>query len=658
MPRKILLALLMLFPVWGEESSVDLFSAIRNNNLDALKRNLNTTSLNSRDRRGATPLMHAAAYGSIEAMKLLLEAGADVNAANDFNATALLWCARDPDKARLLIEHGADVNAQSKQGRTPLMLASMRDGGSDIVALLLAKGANPKAKDNRKETALGLAAETGDVQTMRLLIDKGADIGSLNWEGETPVLQAVKSMRPEAVRLLIEKGADVNVATNWYPSVRHGQVEKLQLTALHYAAIFGPVAVVRDLLKAGAKVNAKDSRGFAALTFAVAADHAHPESVRALIEAGADVNASAKTGETPLDWAGKFGDPEIIAALKNAGARHGIAYHAPAPPKGERAGAATALSRGIDLLQRSSAEFFNQSGCVGCHHQPVIAQAQRCAKDAGVVLNEKLAREQLLQLKSQWAASQEEFLQSLNPGGGPNRLGESLLGLHAAGYPADSITDSAVVDLAESQSADGKFLGGEGSARPPITESVIASTARAIRALQVYSIPARKAEFDARISRARGWLERTVPVSADDFTMRLAGLHWARSDSRVVEESARKLLALQREDGGWPGARYLPSDVFATAKALVALHEAATLPVTDRAYQRGLQYLLSTQYPDGSWYVRSRAIKFQPYFESGFPYGHDQWISVAATAWAVMAIAPSVGQRSSVVQAQSQDWLP
>src|SRR5689334_10654587 len=252
----------MLFLVWGEENSVDLFSAIRNNNLDVLKRNLNTTSLNSRDRRGATALMHAAAYGSIEAMKLLLEAGAGVNAPNDFNATALLWCARDPDKARLLIEHGADVNAQSKQGRTPLMLASMRDGGSDTVALLLAKGANSKVKDNRKETALGLAAETGDVQTMRLLIDKGADIGSLNWEGETPVLQAVKSMRPEAVRLLIEKGADVNVATNWYPSVRHGQVEKLQLTALHYAAIFGPVAVVRDLLKAGAKVNAKDSRGF------------------------------------------------------------------------------------------------------------------------------------------------------------------------------------------------------------------------------------------------------------------------------------------------------------------------------------------------------------------------------------------------------------
>jgi hypothetical protein len=45
---------------------------------------------------------------------------------------------------------------------------------------------------------------------------------------------------------------------------------------------------------------------------------------------------------------------------------------------------------------------------------------------------------------------------------------------------------------------------------------------------------------------------------------------------------------------------------------------------------------------DGSWYVRSRAVKFQPYFQSGFPFDHDQWISAAATAWAVRALAPAI----------------
>ena len=60
---------------------------------------------------------------------------------------------------------------------------------------------------------------------------------------------------------------------------------------------------------------------------------------------------------------------------------------------------------------------------------------------------------------------------------------------------------------------------------------------------------------------------------------------------------------------------------------------------SDPAYQRGLRFLLNTQIDDGSWHVKSRAFGFQPYFESGFPHGHDQWISAAATSWATMAMA-------------------
>ena len=52
-----------------------------------------------------------------------------------------------------------------------------------------------------------------------------------------------------------------------------------------------------------------------------------------------------------------------------------------------------------------------------------------------------------------------------------------------------------------------------------------------------------------------------------------------------------------------------------------------------------MAFLTRTQQPDGSWYVKSRAMKIQPYFESGFPHGHDQWISQAGTAWAAMGLA-------------------
>jgi hypothetical protein len=64
------------------------------------------------------------------------------------------------------------------------------------------------------------------------------------------------------------------------------------------------------------------------------------------------------------------------------------------------------------------------------------------------------------------------------------------------------------------------------------------------------------------------------------------------------------------------------------------------------AYKRGAQYLLDTQFPDGSWYVRSRVVKLQPYFQSAFPFDHDQWISNSATAYAVMALAPVAAMES------------
>jgi hypothetical protein len=66
--------------------------------------------------------------------------------------------------------------------------------------------------------------------------------------------------------------------------------------------------------------------------------------------------------------------------------------------------------------------------------------------------------------------------------------------------------------------------------------------------------------------------------------------------------------------------------------------ESGTISATDPVFKNGSQFLLRTQLADGSWYVKSRAFPFQPYFESGFPHGHDQWISASATNWATMAL--------------------
>jgi squalene cyclase len=126
-------------------------------------------------------------------------------------------------------------------------------------------------------------------------------------------------------------------------------------------------------------------------------------------------------------------------------------------------------------------------------------------------------------------------------------------------------------------------------------------------------------------------------LSNDDRGWRLAGLAWAGADKSAIQKAMQELLAVQRSDGGWSDMASMESTSYATGKALVAL-QAGGLPVSDPAYQRGVRFLLSTQQEDGSWYVKTRALAFQPYFDAGFPHGYDQWISAAGTGWAAMAL--------------------
>jgi hypothetical protein len=62
------------------------------------------------------------------------------------------------------------------------------------------------------------------------------------------------------------------------------------------------------------------------------------------------------------------------------------------------------------------------------------------------------------------------------------------------------------------------------------------------------------------------------------------------------------------------------------------------MTVRDPVFRKGVDYLMRTQAGDGSWHVKSRSIWVQPYLDSGFPYGQDQFISTAGTAWATLAL--------------------
>ena len=120
--------------------------------------------------------------------------------------------------------------------------------------------------------------------------------------------------------------------------------------------------------------------------------------------------------------------------------------------------------------------------------------------------------------------------------------------------------------------------------------------------------------------------------------MRLLGLVWTKAPDTDIKAAVHDLVGRQSADGGWSQLATWEPDAYATGLALYALQEAG-VAVTDGVYRKGVAFLMSTQYPDGSWFVRTRAFPVQPYFESGFPFGRHQWISAAGTAWAARAIA-------------------
>jgi len=119
--------------------------------------------------------------------------------------------------------------------------------------------------------------------------------------------------------------------------------------------------------------------------------------------------------------------------------------------------------------------------------------------------------------------------------------------------------------------------------------------------------------------------------------MQLLGLAAAGASVSERAPFVKAMKTAQNADGSWNQLPTIPSDAFATAEALYALHVAGDVPTNDAIYQKGVQWLLRNQLADGSWFVPTRAIPVQPHtFESGFPHEWNQFVSTEASSWAVL----------------------
>ncbi len=584
----------------------------------------------ARDHENSTPLHHATGFGTIETMTLLLDSGADVNAKNRRGATPLHWAVHDEAKVRLLISRGAQVNARQVEGRTPLFLAASMGNGNAIVRLLLDHGADAALATAIGLTPLMAASLRGNVDTMRMLIDQKIDVNARNGAGETALALAATNGSPQALRLLLASGADARAKS------------KRNETALGDAALAGVEETVNLLLDHGAEVNVRNIRGFSPLMLAASSEEMPAGVVRLLLAKGADTSFTGDYDETARDLAAKRGDTEVTRLLGGSVPRAAspslMVSHDAAAPRA----ISNAVEKALAVVEKQSHNFIRIAGCNSCHSQDLPSAAAALARSRGL-----MAPREIAQLPASMMP-QPERIMDFNVVA-ISGIAWELFDLGMNGVPNNAYTDAAVRFLKAMQTPDGNWSTNE-SRRPPMAAGDYQAAALAIYALKRYSPAAEQSSTDQAVTRAVAWLERAQPTITQDRAFQAMGLVWANPGSENAKRAARTLLSLQRSDGGWSQLAGLNSDAYATGQALYALNVAGRMSLTDPAFRKGIDFLLATQAADGSWHVKSRAIWLQPYFESGFPYGQDQFISTAGTAWASMALAVSVESPTTTIQ--------
>ena len=313
---------------------------------------------------GATPVADAARRGDLDALRALLQQGADANAAHGDGMSALHWAAErgDAGMVEALVHAGAAVNAVTRIGHyTPLHVASTGGHGAVIQRLVEAGADVSAAASTTGVTPLHLAAAAGSAAAVAALLDHGADVdaGERAW-GQTPLIFAAARGRAGAIRVLLERGADPAITSTTVDLVADGRLagearqrqravmaalgagdarptpSQVQaavlagrnrylsgevppaeenanaqppsietqggLTALLHAVRQGHVGAAMALLDGGADVN-QVGDGDATSPLLMAAINAQFDLALMLIDRGADLNlASGLNGVTPL-WA-------------------------------------------------------------------------------------------------------------------------------------------------------------------------------------------------------------------------------------------------------------------------------------------------------------------------------------------------------------------
>ncbi|KAF4551972.1 Ankyrin repeat-containing protein 2 [Elsinoe fawcettii] len=336
----------------------------------------------------------AAAMNRFEPLKTLISKNLDVNAASEDGLTALHWATKvsSLQAVHMLLEAGASVQTRDPiYGRSPLHEAA-KTSSVDIIALLASKADNVDVKDFYGLSPLHLAAFNGHCEVACLLLDRGADVNCAElvaelwagaeetleepskpvWATITPLLLAVQCGEHEMVRCLVQRGARISdygedghnpltmavsrengtmIETLLELGCQPDQPDAAGVTPLSHAVQVDDVEILQTLLKAGAEVHIPDSAGNLPIHFAaghasgrmldtileitlypdcvndrgksalhIAAWQGKLENIMMLVANGLNLETCDFEGQTPLTMAVKAGSVEVVEFLISMGA--------------------------------------------------------------------------------------------------------------------------------------------------------------------------------------------------------------------------------------------------------------------------------------------------------------------------------------------------
>ena len=314
------------------------------------------------------------------------------------------------------------------------------------------------------------------------------------------------------------------------------------------------------------------------------------------------------------------------------------------------------VDRAIGYLQTESAAWLNTRKCAACHHVPMPLWALSEAERQGYAIDKKFVADTIESL----LGSKDKLLASKifpNPADPPDprpqgrglNMGLPFLAVAAQSLPSlkegqKQSLKLIAEEIVKKQQPDGSWEFFATLRRPPINESQTTDAAWIIMALEGETGPDAPESQRAALSKAIAWLDAAKPsdLHQDKVLKVLLGVRSGKP-RETMQTTIDELLALQRADGGWSQTvPELKSDAFATGQTLYVL-SLAGYTAERPEIKRGIDFLVATQKPDGSWPMISRSTP------DGSPGSSKLLtpITCAASSWATLGLARLVPKDQS-----------